>query len=288
MRLLLTALGAALALAAPAAAQDHPVLLAVGDIAGCNSTGDEATAAILDRTPGVIATLGDNAYPDGTAADFANCFEPSWGRHKARIRPTPGNHEYRTPGAAGYYGYFGAAAGDPSKGYYSYDLGSWHVIALNSECWAVGGCGPGSPQDTWLRADLAANSADCTLAYWHHPRFSSGSQASDTRTAALWQALYEANADLVLVGHAHDYERFAPQAPDGTRDDARGIRQIVVGTGGKSHHFFPSSTFLPNSEVQNDTAYGVLELTLRPRGYGWRFVPEGTATFTDSGSESCH
>ena len=286
MRRLVAAAVVALACAAPASAQEPTPLLAAGDIAGCNSPGDEATAAILDTVPGTIATLGDNAYPDGTREDFANCFEPSWGRHKARIKPSPGNHEYRTPGAAGYYGYFGAAAGDPTKGYYSYDLGSWHIVALNSECWAVGGCGPGSPQDAWLRADLAASAADCTLAYFHHARFSSGRTAQLDMTEPFWKALYEHGADVILAGHDHIYERHAPQTPAGDRYAAYGIRQFIVGTGGHSHRPIPA--LLPTSEAADGDTFGILALGLRPRGYSWEFLPEAGKTFTDAGSGTCH
>ena len=168
-----------------------PTLLAAGDIADCSSDGDEATAKLLDGLAGTVATLGDNVYESGTASEFTNCYDPSWGRHKSRTRPAPGNHDYLTSGASGYFGYFGAAAGDPQKGYYSYDLGSWHIVVLNSNCAQVGGCGAGSPQETWLRQDLAAHPTTCTLAYWHHPRFSFGKYSNDPRTQALWQALYD-------------------------------------------------------------------------------------------------
>jgi hypothetical protein len=265
---------------------DDPVLLAAGDIADCSSSGDEATAAILDAQTGTIATLGDNVYEHGTPEEFAACFGPSWGRHKARTRPSPGNHEYATPGAAGYFGYFGAAAGDPSKGYYSYDLGPWHVVALNSNCTAVGGCGRSSPQHEWLRADLAASGASCTLAYWHHPRFSSGPHGSNAITEALWQALHEAGAEVVLNGHDHLYERFTPQSSLGIRDDAFGIRQFTVGTGGRS--LYPVVARHRNSEVVNADAYGVLKLTLRDGAYSWEFLAEAGKTFADSGSAACH
>ena len=263
-----------------------PVLVGAGDIASCSSAGDEATANLLDGIAGTVYTLGDNAYESGTATEFANCYDPTWGRQKARTRPAPGNHDYNTAGAGGYYGYFGAAAGDPSKGYYSYDLGAWHIVVLNSNCAVAGGCGAGSPQEQWLRQDLAASAAGCTLAYWHHPRFSSGEHGSDATMQAFWQALYDLNADVVLSGHDHDYERFAPQTPAGAADPARGIREFVVGTGGRSHYAI--TTVQPNSEAHNDTTYGVLKLTLHPSGYEWRFVPEAGKTFTDSGSGACH
>ena len=200
--------------------------------------------------------------------------------------PTPGNHEYQTAGAAGYYAYFGAAAGDPAKGYYSFDLGAWHLVSLNSNCSAAGGCSRGSPQETWLRADLAAHPAACTLAYWHHPEYSSGEHGSNTRMAAIWKALEDAGAELVLVGHDHDYERFAPMTSTGTVDEAAGVREFVVGTGGKNH--YAVGPVVPGSEVANDDTYGILELALRPDGYSWAFLPEPGKTFTDSGSARCH
>lgn len=260
-------------------------LIAAGDIASCGSSGDEATAALLDTLPGSVITLGDNAYESGTATEFAQCYDPTWGRARARTHPVAGNHEYLTGNATGYFGYFGTAAGDPAKGYYSYDLGSWHVIALNSNCSKIGGCGVGSAQEQWLRADLQANPAACTLAYWHHPRFSSGVHGSNVAYQALWQALYDARADVVLNGHDHDYERFLPQTPSGAPDSASGIREFVVGTGGKSHY---AVSPIANSEVRNGDTYGVLKLTLHGTSYDWQFVPIAGATFTDSGSGSCH
>jgi Bacterial Ig domain/RTX calcium-binding nonapeptide repeat (4 copies)/Calcineurin-like phosphoesterase len=274
-------LGAGGAVAAEAA-----VLLAAGDVAGCTSPGDEATSAILDGQAGVVATLGDNAYPDGTPDQFAQCYEPSWGRHKWRTRPSVGNHEYRTPGAAGYFGYFGSAAGEPGKGYYSYDLGAWHVVVLNSQCWEAGGCEAGAPQEEWLRADLAASGASCTLAYWHHARFSSGRIAQLEWTEPLWKALWENGADVVLAGHDHIYERHARLAPSGDASPAHGIRQFVVGTGGHSHSGIVAP--LATSEVRNSDTFGILKLTLREGGYDWLFLPEAGMTFTDAGSESCH
>jgi hypothetical protein len=264
-----------------------PVLVGAGDIASCASGGDEATADLLDGIAGTVFTAGDNAYESGTAAEYANCYNPTWGRHKARTRPAPGNHEYSTAGATGYYGYFGAAAGDPAKGYYSYDLGTWHVVAINSNCSAVGGCGAGSAQETWLRQDLAATTEPCTVAYWHHPLFTSGANHGNaTEMRPIYQALYDADADVVVSGHNHNYERFAPQNPTGGLDTTRGIREFVAGTGGRSHYSF--GTIQPNSQARNADTYGVLELTLRASGYDWRFVPEAGRTFTDSGSGTCH
>jgi hypothetical protein len=219
--------------------------------------------------------------------EFANCYNPSWGRHKARTRPAPGNHEYYTAGASGYYNYFGAAAGDPSKGYYSYDLGAWHIVSLNSMCENVGGCGANSTMVSWLRQDLAAHPSSCTLAYWHHPVFSSGSDhGNDPKMIPSCDALYAAGADVVLSGHDHDYERFAPQTASGVADSARGIREFVVGTGGRSHYSF--GTIRANSQVRNSDTFGVLKLTLHPTSYDWQFVPEAGKTFSDSGSASCH
>lgn len=233
-----------------------------------------------------VLALGDLQYEDGAFSTFGASYDQSWGRVKVTTHPVVGNHEYGTSGAAGYFQYFGAAAGDPTKGYYSFDLGGWHLIALNSNCAGVGGCGASSAQEQWLRADLSAHSAvSCTLAFWHHPRFSSGEHGSDSTYTALWQALYDANADLVLVGHDHDYERFAPQTASGVLDMTRGIREFVVGTGGKEQRTFP--TVRANSEARSVTSLGVLELTLGSAGYAWRFVP-AVGTFTDAGSGSCH
>lgn len=257
------------------------VFVGTGDIADCNSTGDEATAALLDGIEGTVFTTGDNVYPDGTPEQYRDCYGPSWGRHRARTRPVPGNHEYHTPGAAGYFAYFGAAAGNPAEGWYSYDLGGWHLVALDSEV----DVSAGSAQERWLRADLAANPARCTLAYWHRPRFSSSRHGSDARMEALWRALYEAGADVVLVGHDHVYERFAPQAPDGAADPARGIRQFTIGLGGRSLYEFNAP--LPNSEARYNETYGVLRLTLERGGYAWELIPVSGA-FRDAGRGACH
>ncbi len=232
-----------------------------------------------------VLALGDIQYEVGAGDAFEASYDASWGRVKPVTRPVPGNHEYRTAGAAGYFEYFGAGAGDPTKGYYSYGLGNWHVVALNSNCAAVGGCDAGSAQERWLRADLAAHPSRCTLAYWHHPRYSSGRHGSDSSYVAFWQALVDADADLVLVGHDHDYERFAPQDAGGRRDLERGIREFVVGTGGKNLR--PFTRVSPNSEARDATSLGVLELTLGANAYEWRFRA-AVGSFTDSGSASCH
>ena len=260
------------------------MLFAVGDIASCRNDFDEATAKILDAHPtGTIALLGDNVYETGSVSEFANCYNPTWGRHLSRTRPSAGNHEYQTAGAAGYYAYFGARAGDPEKGYYSYDVGAWHIIVLNSNIRRDAA----SPQLNWLRSDLQANiSKACTLAYWHHPRFSSGDHANDDSQAAFWEALHAFNADVVLAGHDHNYERMAPQMPTGVRDDARGIRQFIVGTGGRELRGLRSTG--GNSEVFNSNTFGVLRLALSPTGYAWEFLPVAGQSFTDSGAGTCH
>ncbi len=259
------------------------VLVGAGDIASCSSTGDEATANLLDSISGTVFTAGDNAYESGTASEFANCYDPTWGRHKARTRPAAGNHEYNTAGASGYYDYFGAAAGDPQQGYYSYDLGAWHIVVLNSNL----NMATGSAQEQWLRSDLAAHPATCTAAIWHHPLFTSGQYAPGVKsTQPLWQALYDSNAEVVVVGHDHDYERFAPQTASGTYDATRGIREFVVGTGGKNLRSFTSVQ--PNSEVRDTSTSGVLKLTLHATSYDWEFVPVAGHTFTDQGSQACH
>lgn len=278
--------------AAPAVSEEKPpspevaVLAGAGDIADCRRiTGAQATARLLDAIPGTVFTLGDHAYPDGTARQFAECYGPTWGRHRARTRPTLGNHDYHSPEAAPYFAYFGALAGEPGKGYYSYDVGGWHAVVLNSNCDRVD-CGAGSPQERWLRADLAAHQTACSLAYWHIPRFSSGRHGGLSKMAPLWQALYEAGVELAISGHDHDYERFAPQDAAGKLDRTRGVRQFVVGTGGKSAYRFPGVE--PNSEVRATDVFGVLKLTLSPGRYGWEFVPVAGQTFMDSGTEACH
>ena len=260
-----------------------PVLVGAGDIASCSSSGDEATAALLDSIPGIVFTAGDNVYSRGSAAEFANCYEPSWGRHKRRTLPAPGNHDYRTRGARAYFDYFGPNAGEAGAGYYRYTLGGWDVFVLNSQIAA----GPRSNQVEWLRAELTATRRRCQVAIMHYPRFSSGPQGGSGRMRAIWQALYEGSADVVIAGHDHIYERFAPQTPAGVPDSARGIREFVVGTGGRNHYPIrekPAS----NSEVRNDDTFGVLALTLHSASYDWRFVAVAGARFSDAGSGVCH
>ncbi|HWM90261.1 MAG TPA: metallophosphoesterase [Thermoanaerobaculia bacterium] len=292
---------ALLILALPAAGQAPPppvTIVAVGDVAcdpadsAYNGGAGTATRCRMMATsdlalglqPAAVLLLGDNQYEDGTLAKYQASYDPSWGRLKAVTKPVPGNHEYMTPGAQGYFTYFGAAAGDPAKGYYSFDLGGWHLIALNSNCGAVGGCGAASPQGQWLAADLAAHPGVCTLAYWHHPRFSSGPHGVDPTFGDFWNLLYEAGADVVLTGHDHGYERFAPQSPAAVADPA-GIRQFVVGNGGKN--LTSVTTVRANSEVRNYSAFGVLELKLYPNGYKWKFLGVNGATL-DSGQGLCH
>ena len=232
-----------------------------------------------------VFTAGDNAYETGSLANYADCYDPTWGAFADRTWPVPGNHEYGTPGAAGYFDYFGARAGTVGAGWYAYDLGGWRIYALNSNC-AVVGCAAGSAQEQWLRADLAASPRACVLAYWHHPRFSSGEHGNDPEVAPLWDALYEAGAEVIVNGHDHDYERFAPQTPTGEANSATGIREFVVGTGGAALRAF--STVRANSQVRNSATYGVVKLTLSPTGYAWQFVAAGSGTFRDSGSSTCH
>jgi len=259
-------------------------LTGAGDIAVCGQEGDDHTAALLDQIQGEIFTAGDNSNEAGTTYQFTECFGPSWGRHKERIHPSPGNHDYMTPGAPDYYAYFGPAAGEPGKGYYSYDLGDWHIVALNSNCNHLA-CGPDSEQVAWLRADLEAHPSRCTLAYWHHPRFSSG-LAGGSGLYGFWQVLYEHGAEIVVNGHDHDYERFAPQDPDGNPDPQRGIRQFLAGTGGASQR--GQGEIMANSEIFHTGTYGVLKFTLYPDHYDWEFVPVAGESFTDSGSTPCH
>lgn len=262
------------------------MLVGAGDIADCDSDGDEATAALLDRIGGTVFTAGDNVYPAASRGAFEDCYEPSWGRHLARTRPAAGNHDWRDGGIGAYREYFAAqGTGQGDTTWYAYDLGTWRVIVLDSDCDDVGGCTAGSPQGRWLAAELAANDARCTLAIWHHPRFSSGVHGNDSVVAPFWTALYAADADVVVNGHDHDYERFAPQDPSGHEDRDAGIREFVVGTGGAPLRKF--STIRANSELRAAVDHGVLALTLRDGGYDWRFHA-ATTDFSDAGSAHCH
>jgi hypothetical protein len=286
-----------------------PVLVGAGDIARCypsdnptqitppSLTAAEATAKLIDDIPGTVMAVGDNAYEFGSHADYLLCYDPTWGRHKHRTRPATGNHEYLTPGAAGYFTYFFPNGGAPG-GYYSYNLGRWHVVVLNSTPqWAE--CPPVkmSPEEgrtcvgdvlqrLWLRADLRWRGRRCTIVYFHHPRFSSGRHGSQYEMQQFWDIMYQYNVDVVVSAHDHLYERFAPQDPEGNPDPERGIRQFTVGTGGAELYEF--TTILPTSEVRNNETHGVLKLALGGGGYTWEFVTVEGGSFTDSGSGVCH
>lgn len=276
------------------------VLIGAGDIATCQSNADERTAAIVDSVLRVdsaagvkdeVFAAGDNVYPSGRSVDFANCFAPSWGKPDGRImkqiRPVPGNHEYDTEGATPYYAYFGDRAGAAGKGYYSYDLGEWRIYALNSEIVvnARFTAADRKAQEDWLRADLKDNPTKCALAYWHHPRFSSGYHGSDARMSALFQILYDANTELLLSGHDHGYERFAPQTAAGIKDTLRGIAQIVVGTGGANLRGF--AQVATNSAAQVEGHYGVLKLTLGAGAYQYALL-DVSGRIWDPGKGTCH
>jgi hypothetical protein len=286
-------------LGAGTAASRSPIIAAAGDIAcdpfdGSYNRGKGTASAcrqvatsnlLLKGNYAAVLTLGDNQYEDGAYAKYRISYAQSWGRVKRITRPAPGNHEYGTKNAAGYFRYFGKAAGPPGRGYYSFDVGTWHLVSLNSNCAEIGGCQEGSPQEHWLRRDLAAHRTKCTLAYWHRPRFSSGEHGGDDSVSGLWHALYDYGTDVVLVGHDHDYERFAPQNVAGALDRVQGIREFVVGTGGKSHYDFRSPE--PHSQLRDSTSFGILALTLKPKGYDWRFISV-VGSFTDRGSARCH
>jgi len=255
------------------------VLAGAGDIGMCGSSGPDATARLLDGIDGIVFTAGDNAYFQGTVQQFRDCYDPSWGRHKARTRPAPGNHEYETPGAAPYFAYFGSNAGPSGLGYYSFNAGAWRVVSLNSNV----AMGLGSPQASWLRDELNAHSGRCSAAIFHHPLFTGGPDGPTPETRDLWRALYEAGVDVVINGHDHLYQRFLPQTPDGAPDAVRGIREFVVGTGGAD--LSTLSRTLPNLEVSVST-FGVLKLTLQPGGYDWQFLAID-GSIRDSGHDAC-
>jgi hypothetical protein len=287
--------------AKPVADPNEVVVVAAGDVACAadasgrgqeearqpNSCQEQATADLLTAMePDAVLALGDLQYPNGSLRRFQEGYDTTWGRFKDRTYPTPGNHEYSTQAASGYFDYFGTAAGSALAGYYSYDLGTWHVVVLNSECDHIGGCELGSPQEQWLRLDLAAHPTRCTLVYWHQPRFSSGKHGSKVTYNAFWQAAYDAGADVVLSAHDHEYERLAPMNPSGEIDPDRGIRSFVVGTGGSTHYRFHD--VVPGSEVRLENVFGVLQLTLRPEDYAWRFVGLPGSGASDAGSGTCH
>ncbi|HET9708168.1 MAG TPA: Ig-like domain-containing protein [Gemmatimonadales bacterium] len=266
------------------------VFIGAGDIADCGNDNDAATAALITAIPSVpVFTLGDNAYPNGSTNDYKNCYNPTWGAFKSRTHPSAGNHEYDVSStAAPYFAYFGASAGTAGQGYYSFDLGSWHVVVLNSNI----ATDPGSPQELWLKADLAAHPNVCTLAYWHHPLYSSIGGSTGTSGAVitsarpLWDDLYAAGVDLVLNGHRHVYERLAPMKPDGSPDPVKGIRTIIAGMGGESGGDL--TNIFPTSEVREGRTFGILKLTLTTGSYSWQFIGVPGSTFTDSGTNSCH
>ena len=281
---LIAALVVGLLSAGPVSAAD-PVLVGAGDISDCARGHDWATAKLLGVIMGTVFTAGDNVYPKGSAAEFRDCYGPTWGRYLSRTRPAVGDGDYETAGASGYFGYFGARAGPPTKGYYAFDIGAWHAVMLNSECAEVGGCGATSPQTLWLRSDLAAHPQACTIAIWHEPRFTSVRSSPDGRMNAIWQVLYDYGADIIVNGHRHMYERFAPQTPTGVASPY-GIREFVVGTGGAP--LVTASTVAANSQVRDSLTYGVLKLTLHASSYDFAFVPIAGQTFRDSGSTRCH
>jgi hypothetical protein len=259
------------------------VLVGAGDIASCDSDKAQATAKLLDKIPGTVFTIGDHAYPKGTARQFSECYDPSWGRHHARTRPAPGNHDYESQRAAPYFKYFGANAGPAGRGYYSYDLGSWHMVSLNSVADAPSW---GKRQEEWLAKDLAASSSACKLAYWHHPYVSSGKEhGNGPHMRNLFAILYRYGADVAVSGHDHIYERFAPQDAN-AKADARGIRQFIAGTGGAL--LYEIGSIQPNSEVRNNATHGVIKFTLHATSYDWEFIAIAGQSFRDRGSAECH
>ncbi|HUG47102.1 MAG TPA: metallophosphoesterase [Candidatus Limnocylindria bacterium] len=261
------------------------VFVGAGDIAYCDHDGDDRTAALLDEIEGAVFTIGDNSQNEGTHQQFHDCFEPGWGRHKWRTRPAVGNHDRLTAGAQGYFDYFGEAAGPAGRGYYSYEVGDWRIVTLDSNCDYVGGCHAGSEQERWLRAELAANPAPCTLAIWHHPLFNSGDVGEHPQVRDLWIALEEAGADIVLNGHDHHYERFARQDAYGQRSQT-GMRQFIVGTGGATPHGVGVAS--PNSELFRIGSLGLLKFELRPNSYTWEFISTPGDSFTDRGWDVCY
>jgi hypothetical protein len=259
------------------------VLVGAGDIARCDNANGERTAVLLDQIEGIVFTAGDHVEPDAVPGGYDDCYGASWGRHKERTWPAIGNNDYYQGSAAGYFDYWGDRAGERDKGYYSYDAGAWHIVVLNSNLKHAAA----ALQEQWLRADLAANSKRCIMAYWHHPLFFTASVNRDLSVKPLWDALYEAGTALVVNGHRHHYERFAPQTPTGDLDPERGIRQFIVGTGGAGRSSLTNVIRAANSEVLSSIAYGVLKLTLVPDGYSWEFISESKRYFADAGTGTC-
>ena len=285
---MLVASMAALLTATPGVGKPQTVtLVGAGDIAGCDFKADRKTARLVGKIGGTIFTLGDNVYPEGTRSQFRNCYDPTWGKYKKRTRPSVGDQDYNTPGAKPYFDYFGGRAGKPGRGYYSYDLGTWHIVALNSNCEEVGGCEWKSAQGRWLRRDLANHRTRCTLAYFHHPLYASGTNYDSPKVKPFWDMLYNHHAEVILSGHAHRYERFARITPSGALSSARGIRQFIVGTGAA-----PSASQQGPNEARVQAkkvgAPGVLKLELGSGFYHWRFVPVAGRNYTDSGKARCH
>ncbi len=264
------------------------VLVGAGDISICGRDGDNLTADLLDDIPGVIFTLGDNSNEQGTMEQYQECYDPTWGRYLQRIRPSPGNHDYVTDDAEDYYEYFGDAAGEPGKGYYSYDVGGWHVISLNSNCAQTEDCEESSRQIDWLVEDLEQHPNLCTLAYWHHPRWESDDEGDRDFLDTFWQVLYDHDVELVVNGHEHYYERLAPQNPDGDFDMDKGIRQFTVGTGGAGLRDYDENSDSSLVQVRSNENFGVLKLNLFPDYYEWDFIPVGGDGFADSGFDVCH
>jgi acid phosphatase type 7 len=258
-----------------------PSVLLAGDVGQCNVPGAQLTGALIQALPYPVLALGDLAYPNGTPEEFARCYAPHWGTFKARTYPAPGNHDYKTPDAAGYFAYFGAQAGEPARGYYSFDLGSWHIVTLNSNRELA----PDSPQLAWLEADLRQHRQRCVMAVWHHPRYSSGPHGNDPRTQAIWETLYRHHVSVVATGHDHDYERFAPMNDRGELDQAHGMRSFVVGTGGAALYELKQRHEL--SQAFHNTSWGVLKLTLHPTRYEWAFLPATPTEFQDAGQADC-
>lgn len=279
----------------PGGTTESATLLAAGDIASCTDEAPIETAELVEQYPeATVATLGDTVYPRATAETLRDCYAPNWGQFADRTRPALGNHDYQDDHATPFFEYFGEVAGIfgeggdvATQGYYSYDIGAWHIIVLNSNCSRVGGCGKDSPQVPWLREDLQRNRKECTLAYWHHPRWGSGRHGNDRKVDAFWTILYDAGAEIVLNGHDHSYERLAPMDDDGDKDEEHGIREFIVGTGGKDLYDFEEEP-LETTEVRESETFGVLKLELHPGSYEWEFLPIEGQSFTDSGSGTCH